>query len=122
VTPVPLTAPPQRVLIVDDHTDSALMIMRGLAALGYTVEIAHDAPTALLAARSFAPDVVLLDIMLPVIDGYELGNRLRERGVQHLVAVTGLADAERSQLAGFDAHFVKPIDLFELERVLRGLQ
>jgi DNA-binding response OmpR family regulator len=110
-----------RVLIVDDHSDFAASLQQGLELLGHRTEIAHDAPTALLACHSFAPEVALLDIMLPVIDGYDLGSRLRERGVRFLIAVTGTAHPDRSHEAGFDAHFTKPLALDELDRVLRGL-
>ena len=109
-----------RVLIVDDHSDFAASLQQGLELLGHRTEIAHDAPTALLACHSFAPEVALLDIMLPVVDGYDLGSRLRERGVKFLVAVTGTAQPDRSHAAGFDAHFTKPLALDELDRVLRG--
>lgn len=110
-----------RVLIVDDHNDFAQSLQQGLELLGHRTEIAHDAPTALLAAQSFAPEVALVDIMLPVVDGYDLGSRLRERGVRHLIAVTGTAKPELSTAAGFDAHFGKPLQLDELDRVLRAL-
>jgi len=110
-----------RVLIVDDHNDFARSLQQGLELLGHRTEVAHDAPTALLAAQSFAPEVALLDIMLPVVDGYDLGTRLRERGVRHLIAVTGTAKPDSSAANGFDAHFGKPLALDELDRVLRAL-
>jgi CheY-like chemotaxis protein len=110
-----------RVLIVDDHSDFAQSLKEGLALRGHATEVAHDAPTALLACQSFAPEVCLLDIGLPVVDGYDLASRLRERGVRHLIAVTGTAKPDRSHAEGFAAHFGKPLELDELDRVLRTL-
>ena len=87
-----------------------------LADAGHTVEIAHDAATALSLAPGLAPDVALLDIGLPVMDGYQLGSELRRRlGAQTpaLVALTGYGqekDRQRTAAAGFAAHLVKPID------------
>jgi|HubBroStandDraft_2_1064218.scaffolds.fasta_scaffold1718858_1 CheY-like chemotaxis protein len=110
-----------RVLIVDDQDEVATSLADGLGMRGYETVVAHDAPTALLACTSFKPDVALLDIALPVIDGYELGNRLRRCGVSRLVAVTGTAHAERSREAGFQAHLDKPVTIDGLDRVLRTL-
>jgi CheY-like chemotaxis protein len=110
-----------RVLIVDDHNDFARSLQEGLELRGHRAEVAHDAPTALLVAQSFAPDVALLDIMLPVVNGYDLASRLRDRGVRHMIAVTGTAPSDESQAAGFVAHFGKPIALDEIDRALREL-
>jgi CheY-like chemotaxis protein len=125
IDPQPTTtrdiAPSVRVLIIDDHHDFARSLQQGLELLGHRTEVAHDAPTALLACSAFAPEVALVDIMLPVIDGYDLGTRLRERGVRRLIAVTGTAHSERTIAAGFDAHFGKPLALDELDRTLRAL-
>ncbi|HEY3801550.1 MAG TPA: response regulator [Kofleriaceae bacterium] len=114
-------APAVRVLIIDDHHDFARSLQQGLELLGHRTEVAHDAPTALLACQTFEPEVALVDIMLPVVDGYDLGARLRERGVRRLIAVTGTAHSERTIAAGFDAHFGKPLALDELDRTLRAL-
>lgn len=114
-------APTVRVLIIDDHHDFARSLQQGLELLGHRTEVAHDAPTALLACQTFEPEVALVDIMLPVVDGYDLGARLRERGVRRLIAVTGTAHSERTIAAGFDAHFGKPLALDELDRTLRAL-
>ena len=107
-----------RVLVVDDNEDAAELLGEALAAAGHEVRIAHDAPEALAAARDFAPEVAVLDIGLPVMDGYELASRLRgDPRPPRLIAVTGYGqqtDRARSQAAGFERHLVKPVDLEEL--------
>jgi CheY-like chemotaxis protein/anti-sigma regulatory factor (Ser/Thr protein kinase) len=115
----------RRVLVVDDDGDAAALLKSALEQNGYTVKVAEDGPSALRAALKFHPDIALLDIGLPVMDGYELGKRLRELGDGRerlrLVALTGYglkADHERSIAAGFDAHLVKPVDLEALLRVV----
>jgi signal transduction histidine kinase/ActR/RegA family two-component response regulator len=112
---VPRAASARRVLIVDDNEDARELLAALLEGHGYEVRTAHDGPTALALLEVFVPDVVLLDLGLPVMDGYEVAARLRERlgeGVV-LVAVTGYGqprDVERSVGAGFRAHLVKPVD------------
>jgi CheY-like chemotaxis protein len=118
------SASPARVLIVDDNEDAADMLEHVLSHIGYVVATAHDGPSALALARDFAPDVALLDIGLPVMDGYELAGQLRRLCAPSLVlmAVTGYgqpADRARSAVAGFDEHLVKPIDLDRLKDLLR---
>jgi CheY-like chemotaxis protein len=108
-------------LLVDDNSDFAIAMRTGLELRGHSVALAHDAPTAWLAARTLTPDVVLLDIGLPVIDGYELKSRLEKLGLKRFVAVSGTAAPKRSAELGFAAHFTKPFDLDDLDRVLRGL-
>ncbi len=113
-----------RVLVVDDNADAAEIMGRGLRRLGYTVRVAHDGPSALAVARKLRPDVAVLDIGLPVMDGYELALRLRkEEGLSgvRLVAVTGygqISDRMRSRAAGFDEHLIKPVAIGELARVI----
>jgi signal transduction histidine kinase/ActR/RegA family two-component response regulator len=116
----------RRVLVVDDNEDGAAMLAAVLAAGGHRAEVAHDAPGALEAALRFQPDVALLDIGLPVMDGNELAVRLRQlpgmAGIT-LVALTGYgqpADKARSRAAGFDAHLVKPVDMAAIDHVLGG--
>jgi CheY-like chemotaxis protein len=89
------------------------------------VLIAHDGPQALAAAESFRPTTVLLDIGLPVMDGYELARLLQEVWGDHpvrFVAITGYGqetDKEKARAAGFDAHLVKPVDVTELVALLQ---
>jgi len=114
----------RKILVVDDNTLAAQALQRALELLGYTVDIAHDGPHALQVARSFAPDIALLDIGLPAMDGYEVGRRLRELMPVRLVAVTGYgqeADVDRSRQAGFEHHLVKPVDLALLERAIETI-
>jgi CheY-like chemotaxis protein len=114
----------RRVLVVDDNVDAASMLDLLLRSLGHETRVAHDGITALRAAQEFRPDVVLLDIGMPDIDGYEVARRLR--GLANLrrmriVAVTGWgqdADRKRSMEAGFDLHLVKPVDAKELSHAL----
>ena len=113
-----------KVLVVDDSVDGAEMLAAALSAKGYDTRVALDAPVALRIAADFRPDVALLDIGLPVMDGYELAARLRElpelNGVK-LIALTGYgqeSDRRKSREAGFDHHLVKPVDLLILESVL----
>jgi PAS domain S-box-containing protein len=112
-----------RVLVVDDNVDAAEVLAEALGLLGHDVVIAHDGPAALAAAKTFPATTALLDIGLPVMDGYELASLLRQvwadRPVQ-FVAITGYGqetDKEKSKVSGFDAHLVKPVDLNDL-RVL----
>ena len=113
-----------RVLVVDDNRDAAESLADALTSSGYVAEIAFDGPSALALATARCPEVALIDIGLPVMDGYELARRLREArgdGALRLVAVTGYgqeADRQRSAEAGFHAHLVKPIDLDRLLRLL----
>jgi CheY-like chemotaxis protein len=104
------------VLVVDDNVDGAKILARLLSASGHRVEVAHDGLEALEVAGATAPEVVLLDIGLPEMDGYEVARRLRGlKGLEGvvLVALTGYgqeADRARASAAGFDHHLVKPVD------------
>jgi signal transduction histidine kinase/ActR/RegA family two-component response regulator len=115
-----------RLLVVDDNLDAAELLAELLGALGYETRTAADAPSALALAREFEPDVALLDIGLPVMDGYELADRLRASKQQiALVALTGYgqdSDRLRSTQAGFAAHLVKPVDVQQLTQVLGRLE
>ena len=113
-----------RILVVDDNVDSAEMLAAALSAKGYDTRVAHDAPVALHVAAAFRPAVALLDIGLPVMDGYELATHLRDipglNGMK-LIALTGYgqeSDRQKSREAGFHHHLVKPVDLVILESVL----
>jgi CheY-like chemotaxis protein len=114
-----------RALIVDDNRDAALMLAEAMRTFGYDIRVASDGPAALDLATAFEPHVVLLDLGLPVMDGYEVADRLRLAAVPALlIAVTGYgqeADRARSVSAGFAAHFVKPVDLDELKHSLERL-
>ncbi|MCI0464501.1 MAG: response regulator, partial [Gemmataceae bacterium] len=115
--------PSQRVLVVDDNCDAAESLAMLLQVKGHEVHTAHDGLAALETARDFQPDIVLLDIGLPGMDGYEVARRLRqEQGRQAvLVALTGYGtdeDHRRSQEAGFDYHLVKPVELDALHQLL----
>jgi signal transduction histidine kinase/CheY-like chemotaxis protein len=115
---------PHRVLIVEDNVAAAKMLAVVLKAMGnHEVQVAYDGETALQVAKTFHPDLVLLDIGLPGIDGYEVARRLREgpEGDRPLVAaVTGYGqedDRRRAHEAGFDEHLLKPVGV----DVMRGL-
>jgi CheY-like chemotaxis protein len=106
----------KRVLVVDDNVDAAKGIAELLSTLGHEACVAYDGPSALGVAQAFKPNVCLLDIELPVMDGYELARRLREiAGLpadMRMVAVTGYGretDHRRTTEGGFSAHLVKPV-------------
>ena len=94
---------------------------------GHQVRLAYDGPTAVEAAINYQPNVVLLDIGLPELDGWQVAKRLRQQPILHdivLVAMTGYGqntDRQRSQKAGFDHHLVKPVDFGELRQILVAL-
>jgi two-component system CheB/CheR fusion protein len=106
-----------RVLVVDDNRDAAETLAEALALEGHDVAVAYDGGMALEVAARCSPDVVLLDIGLPVLDGYEVARRLRgsrAAPAPRLIAVTGYgqeSDRTRAAEAGFDDHIVKPVDL-----------
>jgi CheY-like chemotaxis protein len=127
----PLTRAPKgqgvRILVVDDNADILSSLVEGLEECGYEPVPAPDGPTALKLATESRPSVALLDIGLPVMDGYELARLLRERpeldGIK-LVALTGYgldADRARSTSAGFDDHLVKPVTLEEVRSAIGRL-
>ncbi len=126
--PAAATGPPRarRILLVEDNYDSAELLAEFLASLGHDVAVAHDGPAALDAAARVHPEIVLLDIGLPGMDGYEVGRRLRASDPQApvLVALTGYGqeeDRSRSRNAGFAHHLTKPFEPAALERLLAGL-
>ena len=114
----------RRILVVDDNVDAALSLADVLRSLGHLVDTAHDSQDALAQAEREWPDVFILDIGLPDIDGYALARRLRdsERGrAATLLALTGYGQAHDRVLAkaaGFDHHFVKPVDLAPLAQII----
>jgi CheY-like chemotaxis protein/two-component sensor histidine kinase len=136
--PAPLTALPtaddktggakRRVLVVDDNRDSAASLAMMLSLVGHDTRTAHDGLAAVELAEAFRPDVVLLDIGLPNLNGYETCRRIRQqawgKGI-FIVAVTGWGqedDRRRAQEAGFDKHLVKPVDFAILEKLLDDLK
>ncbi|NVB82882.1 MAG: GAF domain-containing protein [Kofleriaceae bacterium] len=115
----------RRALVVEDNLDAAGVIGELMNAVGFTTRIAHDGMTALAAAVEFKPDLALLDLGLPNMDGYELARQLRALyGTLRIVAVTGYAadtDRTRSREAGFDEHIVKPVDLEALRKIVDNM-
>ena len=111
----PVISSPRRILVVDDNEDAAELLADMLTSVGHEVVVAHDGPQALRAIERFVPDVAVLDIGLPVMDGYELAGKLREAlgdKTPRLIAATGYGqdhDRERSRVAGFELHLVKPL-------------
>jgi signal transduction histidine kinase/FixJ family two-component response regulator len=125
----PLPAQPslafvRRVLIVDDNMDAAELLSLVMNQLGCETAIAHDGPSAIVLVERFRPDLALLDIGLPVMDGYELARHLRAHPNTEplrLVAVTGYgqkSDVEKAFAAGFDGHLTKPVDIASLKALL----
>jgi PAS domain S-box-containing protein len=119
-------APPanRRILVVDDNRDSAISLSKLLTLAGHQTRTAHDGLEAVEAAGEFRPDVVLLDIGLPKLNGYEAARRIRQEPwgkTMMLVALTGWGqddDRQQSKDAGFDRHLVKPVDSVALREVL----
>jgi signal transduction histidine kinase/ActR/RegA family two-component response regulator len=116
-----------RVLVVDDNVDAAEMLAEALRVNGHVVGVAHDGLAALSLVGELDPDVALLDIGLPVMDGFDLAQRLKRRlsaRPPKFVAITGYgqpSDRARSKQAGFDEHLVKPIDLARLDAIVRSV-
>ena len=122
-----LAAPARRVLLVDDNRDSAESLAALLTMLGHEVYQAYDGPAALAAAPNWLPDLVLLDIGMPGMSGYEVARGLRadpRLDGATLIALTGYGSAKdrhESRAAGFDGHLVKPIDFDALEHIIGSL-
>ena len=114
----------KNVLIVDDNVDAADLLNALLRAAGHRVTTAHDPLEALELVRDLAPEVAVLDIGLPVMDGYELGARIRSQAPNcRLIALTGYGQSEdrtRSAAAGFHSHLVKPVDIAALLTEISG--
>ena len=105
----------RRVLVVDDNTDAADSLAMLLQVRGDEVRVAYDGEEALFAEQEFKPDVLLLDIGMPKLSGYDVARRVRDaRGPDvFIVAITGWGqeeDRQRAREAGFDHHFTKPVD------------
>ncbi|MCA1595399.1 MAG: response regulator, partial [Chloroflexi bacterium] len=124
---VPESARVRRVLLVEDNSDAAETLTDVLELWGHEVRVAPNGPAALAEAQHSPPEIVLLDIGLPGMDGYEVARRLRQAEHAHdmlLVALTGYGqddDRRRAVEAGFDLHLTKPVDPWELRRLLESL-
>jgi CheY-like chemotaxis protein len=130
-----LTAPPIdgaphrfKILVVDDNHDSALSLAMMLSIMGHETRTAHDGESAVTSAETFLPDVVLLDIGLPKLNGYEVAQRIRQSSwgaSMFLIAVTGWGqdeDRQRSSEVGLNVHMVKPVEPSALEKLLSELR
>jgi PAS domain S-box-containing protein len=120
-------APPLRVLVVDDNVDAAQTLATLLKAYGHEAQAVYDGPTAVEAARAYRPNLILLDIGLPEMDGFEVAKKVREEPELSsvvLVALTGYGqetDKQRSEEAGFDHHLVKPADFSKVKEILASV-
>src|SRR5215217_547394 len=117
-----------RILVVDDNHDSAMSLAMMLSIMGHDTRTAHDGESAVVTAESFLPEVVLLDIGLPKLNGYEVAQRIRKQAwgqSMFLIAVTGWGqeeDRQRSSEVGLNVHMVKPVEPAALERLLSDLR
>ena len=113
-----------RILLIEDNIDAAETLRRSLEMCGHQVEVAHDGPSGLASARSFRPDVVVCDIGLPGMTGYEVARALRGDPLLsrvRIVALSGYAsatDKAAARDAGFDSHLAKPVSILELQDLL----
>ncbi len=113
-----------QILVVDDNKDAALMLCGWLESLGYDVQVAHDGAHGLALACGWEPDIALLDIGMPGMDGYAVARQLRalpSGRTMRLIAVTGYgqpADKDKAQQAGFDFHLIKPVEIEKLRAML----
>jgi CheY-like chemotaxis protein len=118
----------RRILVADDNKDAASSLAMLLKILGHETEVAHDGQEALEKAASYRPEIVLLDIGMPKLSGYDVCRRLREQPAGNdmiIVAVTGWGqeeDRQKSAEAHFDGHLVKPVEPRALMNLLAGLQ
>jgi CheY-like chemotaxis protein len=114
----------RRILVVDDERDNAMTMAMLLQAYGHSPEVAHDGLQACERAAALQPEIILLDLGLPDLSGYDVCRRIRLQPwttQPYIVALTGWsheADRERTREAGFDLHLVKPVDPEELLRLL----
>jgi CheY-like chemotaxis protein len=113
-----------KILVVDDNVDGAVTLGVILKHLGHTVRMTHDGASALVVGQEFRPDLVLMDIGMPGMDGYETCEKMREQqwaATTRIVALTGWGqeeDKRKAKRAGFDEHLVKPVDRKTLIEVL----
>ena len=113
----------RKILVVDDNQDVCEMLKSLLAVTGHVAEMAYDGPHAIKVAQQFLPDIILLDIGLPDMDGWEIAKQLRQMPLFQKTLIFALsgygeaADHQRSLDAGMNHHFVKPLDLEDLWQV-----
>jgi CheY-like chemotaxis protein len=125
---VPLSGQGLRILVVEDHEDTAVSTALMLRLSGHEVQVAPDGQSALRRVEAMDPDVVLLDLALPGMDGWQVAREIRERATPKrpfLVALSGYgsqADRRRSQEVGIDLHWIKPIDPEQLQNLLQRFQ
>lgn len=118
----------RRILVVDDNRDAAKTMAMLLKITGNEIRIAYDGLEALETANQFQPDIILLDIGLPKLNGYEVASKIRDESWGKnmiIVALTGWGqpdDRGRSAEIGFNAHMVKPVDYDELVKLLAGFE
>ena len=121
------SGPTRRILVVDDNRDSADSMAMLLKLLGNEVRTAHDGIEAVEAAEEFRPEVILMDVGMPRLNGYEATRRIREQPWGRsviIIALTGWGqegDRVQSREAGCDGHLVKPVNLPDLNRLLTDL-
>ncbi len=119
---------PRRILVVDDNQDAAASLAMLLELMGNKTQTANDGLEALKVAPRFKPDLILLDIGMPNLDGYETAHRIRQQSWGQklvLVALTGWgqeADRRKSREAGFDHHLTKPANLAQIEKLLADVE
>jgi CheY-like chemotaxis protein/two-component sensor histidine kinase len=124
----PTTTTGRRILVVDDNQDSARSLAMLLKLTGNETQMSYDGLEAVEAAARFRPDVILMDIGLPKLNGYEAARRIRQQPWNRhaaLIALTGWGqeeDRQKSRAAGFNSHLVKPVDLDDLMRLLANWQ
>lgn len=119
----PVADRPMSFLIVDDNEDTAIALAQLLELMGHKVATAHEGHSAIAAALATRPEIILLDIGLPGLDGYEVARRVRRQGLagSTIIAITGYGNPEDRKLsreAGFDHHLVKPVDYNVLAALL----
>jgi CheY-like chemotaxis protein len=112
-----------RIVVADDNTDAGDALQMLLEIQGHEVQVARDGRAAVEVAETFRPDIMLLDLGMPVMDGYATAAAIRSKdwgNTIHLVALTGYsqpADRERATQAGFDVFLVKPVEFDALEKI-----
>jgi CheY-like chemotaxis protein len=126
VAPPPQASPARRVLVIEDNADAAVTLQEALALEGHAVEVAFTGLEGVDRARASKPDVIVCDIGLPGMNGFEVARTLRADPAltsTTLIALSGYAlaeDVEKAREAGFDVHLPKPADFAELQRSITG--